>query len=225
MIWLREKSVDRIAYDPTEAGSVHAGVAAESTSASQEEVIGGASAAEEAKQGDIVGTPRSREVMLENAADALANLAIDTTARDEIVAGGGIAPLVTLLKENGRNAKKFAATAMARLSKDHEATQSAIAEAGAIAPLVGLLDGKEGSEAQEEAAGALYALADHERNRVAITESDGIGKLVMLLGVENPRAREHAEFALVRLSIEDFNRIQIIKKRMRSQSEPSDAKD
>lgn len=178
-----------------------------------QEVIADTSHVKRLVRDESVGSPRSKEIMLEKAAAALANLALDSSARDEIVAAGGIAPLVTLLKKNGRNAKKFSATAMARLSTDHEATQSAIAGSGAILPLVDLLDGNEGPDAQEEAAGALYALADHERNRLAITRSDGIGKLVMLLGVENPRAREHAEGALVRLSIEDFNRIQIIKKR------------
>ena len=107
---------------------------------------------------------------------------------------------------------RFAATALARLSKAHEATQSAVAEAGAIVPLVALLDGKEGPEAQEAAAGALLCLADHEGARLAITEADGIGWLVMLLGCENPRARQHAEGALVRLSISVSNRVLIIKK-------------
>jgi hypothetical protein len=54
--------------------------------------------------------------------------------------------------------------------------------------------------------------ADHEGNRAAITESGGIGYLVMLLGSSNPAAREHAEGALVRLSIENANRVLIIKK-------------
>ena len=107
---------------------------------------------------------------------------------------------------------RFAATALARLSKAHEATQSAVAEVGAIVPLVALLDGKEGPEAQEAAAGALLCLADHEGARLAITEADGIGWLVMLLGCENPRARQHAEGALVRLSISVSNRVLIIKK-------------
>lgn len=107
---------------------------------------------------------------------------------------------------------RCAATALARLSRDHEATQSAIAAAGAIAPLVALLDGNEGDEAQEEAAGAILSLADHEGNRLTITESGGIGWLVMLLGCDNPRARMHAEGALVRLSIENANRVLIIKK-------------
>jgi hypothetical protein len=83
---------------------------------------------------------------------------------------------------------------------------------GAIVPLVSLLDGKEGPEAQEAAAGALLCLADHEGARLAITEADGIGWLVMLLGCENPRARQHAEGALVRLSISVSNRVLIIKK-------------
>ena len=148
----------------------------------------------------------------QNAAEALANLANDPSSRDEIVSAGGIRPLVSALKADRQQTKTFAAMALARLSKDHAATQSAIAAAGAIGALIALLDGKDGPEAQEEAAGALYALAEHELNRIAITESDGIGLLVMLLGCDNQRAREHAEGALVRLSIENDNRVLIIKK-------------
>lgn len=154
----------------------------------------------------------SLRALRQNVADALANLAVDPVARDEIVAAGGIRPLVRVLEVDGNEAKTFASSALARLAKDHEATQSAIAAAGAINALVELLDGKEGSDAQEAAAGALYALAGHELNRMAITESDGIGLLVMMLGCNNPRAREHAEGALVRLSIENANRVLIIKK-------------
>ena len=75
-----------------------------------------------------------------------------------------------------------------------------------------MLAGKNGPVAQEEAAGALYALANYAGNRVAITEAGGIGPLVLLLGSSNSRAREHAEGALVRLSIENSNRELIIKK-------------
>jgi len=145
-------------------------------------------------------------------ADALANLATDSDARDEIVSAGGIRPLVLVLEDEAQKTKKYAARALARLSKDHASTQAAIAEAGAIVLLVALLEGTFGPEAQEEAAGALFALADHEGNRVGITESGGIGWLVMLLGCNNRRAREHAEGALVRLSIENANRVLIIKK-------------
>ena len=44
-----------------------------------------------------------------------------------------------------------------------------------------------------------------------ITESGGIGPLVALLGGSNPKARENAEGALVRLSTEMANRVLIIK--------------
>lgn len=154
----------------------------------------------------------SSELVRQNAAHALSNLAVDPAARDEIVGDNGIPPLVKLLQDEGHDTKKYAATAIARLSNAHEATQAAFAQAGAISPLVELLDGKQGAEAQEEAAGAILALADHEGNRLAITESGGIGFLVMLLGCDNPRAREHAEGALVCLSMENANRVLIIKK-------------
>ena len=128
----------------------------------------------------VARAPRAQ--VYENAVDALANLAAEPAARDEIVSEGGIAYLVQLLETEGRKCKTFAATALARLSKDHEPTQTAIAKAGAIASLVALLDGKEGLEAQEASAGAILALAEHEDNRLKITESGGIGFLVMLLG-------------------------------------------
>ena len=186
-----------------------------------------------------------------NAADALANLAIEPTARDEIVQLGGVKYLVALLTASGAadaaepptdvagsretatatskqavvggsatseqtpesySAQRSASTALARLSRDHEATQLHVATEGAIGPLVALLDGSHGAGEQQEAASALYELADHERNRQAITEADGLGRLVSLLAVENPKAREHAEGALVRLSIENANRVLIIQK-------------
>ena len=97
------------------------------------------------------------EQVLVNTASALANLAVEPAARDEIVAAGGIRPLVLLLQGEMRLAKNSAATALARLSKDHEVTQAAVADAGAIEPLVSLLDGKEGSVVQVEAAGAFHS--------------------------------------------------------------------
>jgi HEAT repeat protein len=93
-----------------------------------------------------------------------------------------------------------------------KSTGELVAEAGAIAPLVKLLGGEKGQEAQEEAASALFAIADHAANRLAITDAGGIAPLVNLLGSTNPKAREHAEGALVRLSIEHANRALIIKK-------------
>ena len=145
------------------------------------------------------------------AAAALSDLAVLPVNKAAIVAAGGIAPLVALLSDGGGAAKTRAAAALARLANDDEVTQVAIGDAGAIAPLVNLLSGDRGEEAQEEAAGALYALADHAKNRNSITESGGIGPLVVLLGCDNARARHHAEGALVRLSIENANRVLIIK--------------
>ena len=157
---------------------------------------------------ELKAHPKARQ----HGANALANLATDPNACHEIVSSSGIRPLVLALDDEAQQTKKFAARALALLSKGHQSTQITIAEAGAIMPLVALLDGSCGPEVQEEAAGALFALADYEGNRVAITESGGIGWLVMLLGINNQRARQHAEGALVRLSIENDNRVLIINK-------------
>ena len=171
----------------------------------------------------------------EYAAAALAELASIIMGKTAIERGGGVQPLVALLSDSQRypNSKQYAAAALARLSietnqkrqsrrgernVDTEAaglikkkTQAeVIAEAGAIVPLVKLCSGDRGSEAQEESAGALWALAVDPANRIAITEAGGIGPLVELLGCTNAKAREHAEAALVRLSIEGSNRVLII---------------
>lgn len=172
----------------------------------------------------------------EHAAAALSELAFMPKNKRAIDLAGGIAPLVSLLLYDGALAsKKHAAAALARLSiegnpnaKEAELLAAAkadrsrngerkmgkselIAEAGAITPLVGLLSGGRGADAQEAAAYALWALAGDSGNRLLITESGGIGPLVLLLGCNNPKAREHAEAALVRLSIEIANRELIIK--------------
>ena len=176
----------------------------------------------------------------EHAAATLSDLAHISGNKAAIDRGGGIQPLVVLLSDTHRQlpAKKYAAAALARLSADENDLQDRdemrdkkvkqlgaasppskrrvtkaelIADAGAIGPLVELLNGVLGDEAQEEAAGALWALADHQGNRKAITEHGGIGPLVELLGSPNRMARSHAEGALVRLSIENVNRVLIIK--------------
>ena len=169
----------------------------------------------------------------EYAAAALAELAHIPANKVAIDRGGGIQPLVAVLCDSHQRhaSKRFAAAALARLSVEHKrktrgqrardvpeevelkpkvSKAETIAEAGAIGPLVGLLNGDKGSEAQEEAAGALVALAENEGNRMGITEAGGIGPLVLLLGCTNDKAREHAEGALVRLSIETSNRKIII---------------
>ena len=188
---------------PAEGGSV-AGRRSPSRGMRRSSVVGPAADASEA------------EALRQNTVLCLAELATNAAARDEIVSS--IRSLVVLLDYKGHddamrcNTKRYAAMALARLSRDHEATQSVVGHVGAIPLLVALLNGSEGAEAQEEAAAALLALADCERDRLAITESGGIGWLVRLLGCDNPKAREHAEGALVKLSIENANRVLIIKK-------------
>jgi vacuolar protein 8 len=147
----------------------------------------------------------------EQAAAAIAELALLKDVAATIVRQGSIVPLVALVRAGREMGKRFAAAALARLARNQESTQAEIANAGAIAPLVGLLAGDKGETAQEEAAGALYELAANANNRNAITDSDGIGPLVSLLGSENSRTRQHAEGGLVRLSIENSNRVLIIK--------------
>lgn len=168
----------------------------------------------------------------EHAAAALSELASLPINQASIDRAGGIAPLVSLLVHDGAlSAKKYAAAALARMSEGKQTEQQVkaekeaiklgrkpamskaqqIAEAGAIIPLVNLLSGMRGDEAQEAAANALRALASDSENRLLITESGGIGPLVLLLGCNNSKAREYAEAALVRLSIEIANREAIIK--------------
>lgn len=144
-------------------------------------------------------------------AATIAQLALLPDTRDSLVSCGSIVPLVALLREGRDDGKKFAAAALARLAHDQDATAAEIARSGAVSPLVSLLNGDRGPDAQEEAAGALYELAANASNRIAITDCDGIGPLVSLLGCSNTRTREHSEGGLVRLSIENSNRVLIIK--------------
>ena len=148
------------------------------------------------------------------AASALARLSADNNEgakqmqkRDGAESTGETVPVEE--KDPGEDNKEAQAKPLAAGTRSHAAEK--IAAAGAIGPLVGLLSGELGAESQEEAAGALWALAALSKNRHSISEHKGIGPLVELLGSQNPRARGHAERALVRLSIEVVNRVQIIK--------------
>ena len=149
----------------------------------------------------------------ESSAAALADLALLPANAEAIVNAGAIAPLVALLREGRDLGKQCSAAALARLAHG-EVALTAIAEAGAIMPLIALLGGEHGEGAQREGAHALYALADFAPNRVAITQLGGIGPLVVLLGERAMRGptSDHAEAALVRLSIEQANRVRIIEK-------------
>lgn len=158
--------------------------------------------------GEHDSSMRAREF----SAAALADLALLPVNHETIIALGALAPLVRLLRHGSHAGRQHASAALARLGDDHDETASAIAVIGAIAPLVSLLGGEFSEGAQEEGAHALYALANNEANRQFITQAGGIVPLVELLGSRNSRAREHAEGALVRLSIDPANRIAIIRK-------------
>ena len=147
-------------------------------------------------------------------ASALASLAMIAANRDKIVDARGVTPLVYLLNGGDDTAKRWAAAALGNLAqgRTEQGYPAQIAKVGAISPLVSLVAGEHGEEAQQEGAWALFALADHAANRIAIAEAGGIGPLVLLLGSSNATSREHAEGALVRLSIENANRELIIKK-------------
>lgn len=169
----------------------------------------------------------------EYAAGALSQLGSCRLGKRTICRSGGVAPLVNLLCDRHQqpDATQYAASALSRLAQEtarQRGTASApaaaptasaeervsqaeyIADSGAIEPLVALLSGDKGSDAQEESAAALEALAHFTSNRIAISEAGGIGPLVALLGSTNAKAREHAELALVRLSIESSTRVLII---------------
>ena len=87
------------------------------------------------------------QAVLRSAAGAVANLAVQPAARDQIVSAGGIAPLVQLLGSPRQGEATYAATAIARLSKDQEAKQAAVGS-WMIAPLVTLLDGQRAAAGQ-----------------------------------------------------------------------------
>ena len=144
-----------------------------------------------------------------HAAAALARLSTDPTQGGGVQARSRQENVVSVALAASRRGKAQAGETLpppAALTKSEQ-----IAQAGAIEPLVGLLNSDYGQEAQEEAAGALFALAHTASNRLGISEAGGIGPLVELLGSDNAKARGHAEGALVRLSIENTNRVLIIK--------------
>ena len=108
--------------------------------------------------------------VLQRAAEALANLALDPLARDEIVGDGdGMTPLVRLLQGDGRSAAKAStAKVLARLAKDNEATQAAIQEAGAIPTLATMLAAGADRQVARAAASALSHLADDAACRAPV---------------------------------------------------------
>ena len=126
----------------------------------------------------------------EHAACVLATVARDSEVHSEIVAEGGIEPLVSLLNLASTGAKKHAANALARLAASAEETQNAIAAGGAIAPLLQWLKDPDSRGASgrptglpDLAARALDAIACGNQDTCAqIISAGAVAPLVVMLG-------------------------------------------
>jgi vacuolar protein 8 len=115
---------------------------------------------------------------------------------------GGIAPLITLLKDKHAALKENATKALSHLATNED-NKTAIAKAGGIGPLVTLLT--EGNETtQQFTAAALQSLArDHSENQIAIGQAGAITPLANLLGSDARETQEHAVGALLFLASTD----------------------
>eukprot|EP01047_Picozoa_sp_COSAG01_P021598 COSAG01_NODE_1257_length_11020_cov_5.619723_11_plen_643_part_00 len=138
----------------------------------------------------------------EQAARALAVLAVAAENQAAIARAGSLEPLIALLSEGSAGAREQAARALANLASNAE-NQVAIVRAGALEPLIALLS--EGSAgAQEKAAAALRNLAaDNAENKVVIARAGAPGPLIALLSDGSAGARERAAEALGNLAADN----------------------
>lgn len=127
----------------------------------------------------------------QEAAGALAALAVDGSNRAAIADAGGIGPLVMLLGLSNTRSREHAAKALVRLSVD-VATRPIICE-----KLVSMLDDSRGKEWQEQGAAAIANLArESAENRESILKADGIPRLLHLLGSNSREAKENSANAI-----------------------------
>ena len=180
------------------------------------------------------GAVSSQDVQ-EQAAAALSALALhDEAMQDAIVRGGGVAPLLSLVREGTDLAQEHGARAICRLAAASH-NQRALIEAGACPELISLM--RVGSpKAQECAVAGLLDLvrgfgggetgggeAGHEpaaegeegqeggaQLLVQIVEAGGIVPLVGLLSSGSPQGKEKAVAALCQLAVEPSNRDAIV---------------
>ena len=126
--------------------------------------------------------PRGRQ----EAMTALANIALNAAIRAKIVAAGGIAALVALMRKGTTGGQVTAlcvcylAPALDSLARDNAANRAAIVDAAAVDPLVALLtNGSTGEQEQALRALANFALCDTIRE--AIVDAGAIPPLVALV--------------------------------------------
>ena len=126
--------------------------------------------------------PRGRQ----EAMTALANIALNAAIRAKIVAAGGIAALVALLRKGTTGGQVTAvcvcdlAPALDSLARDNAANRAAIVDAAAVDPLVALLTNGSTGE-QEQALRALTNFALCDTIREAIVDAGAIPPLVALV--------------------------------------------
>ena len=126
--------------------------------------------------------PRGRQ----EAMTALANIALNAAIRAKIVAAGGIAALVALMRKGTTGGQVTAvcvcdlAPALDSLARDNAANRAAIVDAAAVDPLVALLtNGSTGEQEQAVRALANFSLCDTIRE--AIVDAGAIPPLVALV--------------------------------------------
>ena len=166
-----------------------------------------------------------------SAVHALAMLARNNRAnQDAIVDFGGLAPLLRIIDNEGgggaggaagagkgdgggggggggstsvQAVQEQAVLALAEISRGNPKNQSGIGSSGAISSLISLLRFSKSSMIEAEVAGAIWALSEnHPSNKVVIAAETGcIAALVAQLGMEEPRAKNHASNALNSLAV------------------------
>lgn len=136
-------------------------------------------AKEEGKHGDLLH---------ENAALALRNLAVRAENKTEIVKQGGVPPLVALLSDSSDSCKKQAAGALSNLAVNSK-NKRIIAAYGAIPPLVSIISvGQE--KCVDRALSALRQLSRNSDNKLTIARNGCIPLLVGLLSSDIVNFRE-----------------------------------
>jgi vacuolar protein 8 len=149
----------------------------------------------------------------EQAAEALAVLAVEAENKVATVRAGALGPLVALLSEGSVGVREQAAWALANLAGNAE-NKVATVRAGALGPLIAMLSDEGSARAREQAAGALRTLAaNNAENQVAIVRAGALGPLVALLSDEvSAGAREEAAAALRNLAVNNVkNQVLIVR--------------
>lgn len=150
------------------------------------------------------------------AALALASLTGGDAAAScaEVVAAGGLAPLVAGTRENDDlDAREQSARCLGHMARDTEATRNALVEAGAVEALASLLAdeaaGIGGRAAAAEALDNLVRGNDATGNAARmdrIAAAGALPNLVSLLGEGDTGARERAACAIYALGFSDSPR-------------------